>query len=338
MTGASHERLETISTMKFSIIVPVYKVEKYLRSCVDSILGQTYKDFEIILVDDGSPDACPQICDEYAERYENVLCIHQKNGGQSLARNTGQSVASGEYIMFIDSDDYFAESTLLQRIADKTESGTDVIMYGFQKYFESTGEFGKSEVPVLGGVCTTSEMLQEVLTSDTYCGTAWTKAIRSDLLRKHNIEFKPGMISEDIDWYMQVLCHAQTFDSINDKGIVYRQRSDSTSHAPKLKSLEDNLWILEYWSAKFVQNVTEKELLNSLMSVMAYYFTNDLILYTSYLDSQVAAFKERLKNQSYLLQYAVTPRAKIVKKFYRILGFGMTVSLLKVLGRLKTRS
>ena len=74
------------------------------------------------------------------------------------------------------------------------------------------------------------------------------------------------------------------------------------------------------------------------MSVMAYYFTNDLILYTSYLDSQVAAFKERLKNQSYLLQYAATPRAKIVKKFYRILGFGMTVSLLKVLGRLKTRS
>ena len=338
MTGASHERLETISTMKFSIIVPVYKVEKYLRSCVESILGQTYKDFELILVDDGSPDASPQICDEYAQKYENVRCIHQKNGGQSCARNTGLSVASGKYIMFIDSDDYLLESTLLQRIADKTRLDTDVIMYGFQKFFESTGEFGQSEVPILGRVCTTSEMLQNVLASNTYCGTAWTKAVRLDLLRNNNIEFKSGMISEDIDWYMQVLCHAKTFDSINGIGVVYRQREDSISHAPKLKSLEDNLWILENWPAKFVQDMTDRELLNSLMSVMAYYYTNDLILYTSYSSSQVSIFKERLKNQSCLLQYAVTPRAKIVKKVYSILGFGMTVSLLKVLGRLKTRS
>lgn len=323
---------------KFSIVIPVYKVEKYLHQCVDSILGQSYQNFEVILVDDGSPDRCPEICDEYVKLDSRVRVIYQQNAGQACARNAGIRVALGEYVLCIDSDDYLDDSTLLQKIADKTESGTDVIMYGFQKYFESTGEFGMSEVPVLGRVCTTSEMLQNVLATNTYCGTAWTKAVRMDLLRSHNVEFKSGMISEDIDWYMQVLCHAKTFDSINEIGVVYRQREDSTSHAPKLKSLEDNLWILEYWPAKFVQDVTDKELLNSLMSVMAYYFTNVLILYTSYSRSQVAVFKERLKNQSYLLQYAVTPRAKIVKKVYNILGFGMTVFLLKILGKLKTRS
>lgn len=323
---------------KFSIIIPVYKVEKYLCQCVDSVLGQSYLDFEVILVDDGSPDRCPEMCDEYVKLDSRVRVIHQQNAGQACARNAGIRVALGEYVLCIDSDDYLDDSTLLQKIADKTESGTDVIMYGFQKYFESTGEFGMSEVPVLGRVCTTSEMLQHVLATNTYCGTAWTKAVRMDLLRSHNVEFKSGMISEDIDWYMQVLCHAKTFDSINEIGVVYRQREDSTSHAPKLKSLEDNLWILEYWSAKFVKDVTDEKLLNSLMSVMAYYFTNDLILYTSYSDSQVAVFRERLKNQSYLLQYAVTPRAKIVKKVYNILGFGMTAFLLKILGKLKTRS
>lgn len=324
--------------MKFSIIIPVYKVEKYLHQCVDSLLGQSYQNFEVILVDDGSPDRCSEICDEYVKLDSRVRVIHQQNAGQACARNAGIRVALGEYVLCIDSDDYLDDSTLLQKIADKTESGTDVIMYGFQKYFESTGEFGMSEVPVLGRVCTTSEMLQNVLATNTYCGTAWTKAVRMDLLRSHNVEFKSGMISEDIDWYMQVLCHAKTFDSINEIGVVYRQREDSTSHAPKLKSLEDNLWILEYWSAKFVKDVTDEKLLNSLMSVMAYYFTNDLIIYTSYSRSQVSVFKERLKNQSYLLQYAVTPRAKIVKKVYNILGFGMTAFLLKILGKLKTRS
>lgn len=324
--------------MKFSIIIPVYNVERYLHQCVDSILGQTYREFEVILVDDGSSDGCPEICDEYVKLDSRVKVIHQKNAGLACARNVGIQAARGEYILCIDSDDYLAESTLLQRIAYKTESGTDVITYGFQKYFESTGDFGQSEIPILERVCATSEMLQTVLISNTYCGTAWTKAVRLDLLRNHNIEFKSGMISEDIDWYMQILCYAKTFDSINDIGVIYRQRADSISHAPKLKSLEDNLWILEYWPAKFIDKIANKGLLKSLMSVMAYYFTNDLILYTNFSNLQVTAFKERLKNQSYLLQYAMTHRAKIVKKVYGLFGFGVTVFLLKVLSRLKTRS
>ena len=324
--------------MKFSIIIPVYKVEKYLRQCVDSVLGQSYLDFEVILVDDGSPDRCPEMCDEYVNLDSRVKVIHQQNSGIACARNAGIKAAQGEYVVCIDSDDYLFDSTLLQKIADKTEAQTDVIIYGFQKYFESTQQLGEFEVPVLRGACSAADMLQAVLASNTYCGTAWTKAVRLDLLRENGIEFKSGMISEDIDWYMQVLSHAKTFDSINEIGIIYRQREDSISHAPKLKSLEDNLWILEHWPAKFAETIADKRTLHSLMSVMAYYFTNDLILYTSYSHSQVAVFKPRLKAQSYLLKYAATPRAKIVKKVYGILGFGLTIFLLRVLSRLKTRS
>lgn len=89
-----------------SIIVPVYKVEKYLDTCVKSVIQQTYKDFELILVDDGSPDNCPSLCDKYAETYENIHVIHKKNGGLSDARNAGVKKARGKYVTFVDSDDY----------------------------------------------------------------------------------------------------------------------------------------------------------------------------------------------------------------------------------------
>ncbi len=97
---------------KISIVIPVYKVEKVLKRCVDSVLSQTYTDYEVILVDDGSPDTCGDICNDYADAHENILAIHQKNGGLSAARNTGLQKARGEYVMFLDSDDYLASDCL----------------------------------------------------------------------------------------------------------------------------------------------------------------------------------------------------------------------------------
>lgn len=93
-----------------SVIVPIYNVEKYLVRCVDSIVNQTYKNLEIILVDDGSPDRCPQMCDDYAEKDSRIKVVHKKNGGLSDARNAGMAVATGEYISFIDSDDWIETS------------------------------------------------------------------------------------------------------------------------------------------------------------------------------------------------------------------------------------
>ena len=95
-----------------SIVVPVYKVEKYLDKCVQSILAQTYKDFELILVDDGSPDNCPQMCDEYAKKNKKIRVVHKNNGGLSDARNAGTTIASGEFVTYVDSDDYVSKDYL----------------------------------------------------------------------------------------------------------------------------------------------------------------------------------------------------------------------------------
>ena len=101
--------------MLFSIIVPVYKVEDYIEKCIDSILLQSYTDFELILIDDGSPDKCPLICDQYKERDSRVKVIHKQNGGLSSARNAGLKVAKGEYILFLDSDDFFISGNVLEK-------------------------------------------------------------------------------------------------------------------------------------------------------------------------------------------------------------------------------
>lgn len=115
---------------KVSIVIPVYNVEQYIRDCIESVLSQTYKDYEIILVDDGSPDCCPQICDEYANRYSNIYVIHKSNGGRSSARNIGVEKATGEFILFVDSDDTI-EKNLLEVVVPKAEeTKADVTIFG----------------------------------------------------------------------------------------------------------------------------------------------------------------------------------------------------------------
>ena len=116
---------------KISVIVPVYKVEKYLDRCVKSIIGQTYPDFELILVDDGSPDKCPQMCDEWAKKDKRIRVLHKENGGLSSARNAGLRVARGEYVHFIDSDDWI-ELDLYENILNlfKIYTSAQIVQFG----------------------------------------------------------------------------------------------------------------------------------------------------------------------------------------------------------------
>ena len=120
-----------------SVIVPVYKVEKYLNRCVNSILNQTYKDLEVILVDDGSPDSCPEICDGYAQKDKRVKVIHKENGGQGSARNSGLDVARGEYILFVDSDDYIAKNLIEITLQKAERFDADMVIFDYASVDEN---------------------------------------------------------------------------------------------------------------------------------------------------------------------------------------------------------
>ena len=132
--------MELKNRPQFSIIVPVYKVEKYLHQCVDSILEQTFRDFEVILIDDGSPDNSGVICDEYALKDSRVKVIHQENGGCVKARRAGYHLCSGDYIVHVDSDDYIAPD-MLELVAEQIQThGVDAVLFGFQHFYESVEE------------------------------------------------------------------------------------------------------------------------------------------------------------------------------------------------------
>ena len=117
---------------KISVIVPVYKVEGTLKRCVDSILGQTFADFELILVDDGSPDLCGKMCDDFAVKDERIKVIHKENGGLSSARNAGLDIAQGEYVCFIDSDDYVADTYLQMQYSAAKRELADIVISGYE--------------------------------------------------------------------------------------------------------------------------------------------------------------------------------------------------------------
>jgi len=126
----------------FSIIVPVYKVEQYLGNCVESILSQTWHDYELILVDDGSPDKCGEICEEYAKKDDRVKVVHKKNGGLSSARNAGLDVCAGTYIIFIDSDDFWDDNSALENIhANLTETDADLLIFPAKRYYEKEDKY-----------------------------------------------------------------------------------------------------------------------------------------------------------------------------------------------------
>lgn len=119
-----------------SIIVPIYKVEKFLPKCIESILTQSYSDFELILVDDGSPDECPEICDEYAEKDQRIIVIHQKNSGVSAARNAGLKIAQGQYIGFVDPDDFVASDMYEKMVQAMEKSEVELVVCGYDYYDE----------------------------------------------------------------------------------------------------------------------------------------------------------------------------------------------------------
>ena len=161
-----------METELISVIVPVYNVERYLRRCVDSILHQTYRNLEVLLVDDGSTDASGAICDEYAAQEERVTAVHQKNGGLSAARNAGLERAQGTYLCFVDSDD-FLDSRMLETLCrDLQEKDADVAVVGF-RMFEREEELAPAELTVPVQCMTGREAIRSTLVSDKLGDFAW---------------------------------------------------------------------------------------------------------------------------------------------------------------------
>ncbi len=236
-----------IGELKISVIIPVYQAEKYLDECVQSVRCQTYENLEIILVDDGSRDSSPRMCDEYAASDPRIRVIHKENGGLSSARNAGVAVAEGDYILFLDSDDFWNDSEAISSLADrigKTEA--QVLNFSYVKYFEDTGEMQ----PYFKNIPSMPEAIKDRRGQWSYLfgrglciASACNKLIRRSLLTD-DLKFRPGVYSEDIEWCLRLFCKAESMDFICENFYCYRQRRDSITHTiddKKCRDLCDNI-------------------------------------------------------------------------------------------------
>ena len=211
-----------------SIIVPVYRVEAYLKACVDSLLDQTFSDIEILLVDDGSPDHCGVICDEYAGKDARVRVIHQKNGGLSRARNAGIERAQGEYLCFVDSDDYVAPEYCESLYALLRDSDCDLSVCGVCRFEDGTTPVCDSEEGQSVRVDRV-DFLRMQLEKKSEFGV-WNKLYRRELFDK--IRFSEGRIHEDVIWSGDLARNLRGDVVCTPKVLYYyRQRAGSIVHA-----------------------------------------------------------------------------------------------------------
>ena len=229
---------------EISVIVPVYKAEDYLHACVDSILSQTVSDFELILVDDGSPDGCGAICDDYAARDSRVRVIHQENQGQAAARNHALAAAKGEWVCFVDSDDA-VHPQMLERLGQAAaESGAAMSMCRMLEAPEMPEDFSAPVEVRWELLSMEEESLVALFDAGDYPGwVACAKLIRRDLVRSHL--FCPGRVYEDNEAVCHWIYGAKTVASIPYSLYFYRTNPDSTTQSRFSMKKLDYLWALE---------------------------------------------------------------------------------------------
>lgn len=196
-----------------SIIVPVYKVEEMLDRCMESILHQSYKNIEVILVDDGSPDRCPILCDEYSKKDKRVKVIHKENGGLSSARNEGLKKATGEYLCFIDSDDYVEKNYVEKLYNEISKNNLDFVVCNYKRIY--------------GEVIQNCEVNNFKI--DNFINpSVWNKMYRKSLFK--NIKFPDKLYYEDLGTFPMVYCNGKKYKIINDYLYNYAQNINSIMH------------------------------------------------------------------------------------------------------------
>lgn len=212
---------------KVSVVVPIYKVEKYLGKCVDSIINQSYKNLEIILVDDGSPDNCGRMADEYAAKDYRIKSVHKENGGLSDARNFGIQHVTGEFTLFVDSDDWVAENMIEVMVNNIILFKADVVQSAFYYAFEDhllfdNRYYAKDEPPT---ILDNNALMTELVINERVKNFAWGKLYKTHLIK--DIAFVKGVLFEDVFWAHKVMHRVKTYLLLHQPMFYYLQRADS---------------------------------------------------------------------------------------------------------------
>lgn len=226
--------------MKYSVIIPVYNCVQYLESCVKSVFDQkTGSQYEIILVDDGSVDGSSELCDRLAEEYACIRVIHQANQGVSAARNAGISAAEGEYLLFLDADDFWDES-MLQQMDLATQTEPEIVQFGYRAFYED-GQVTETLSPAAADGESGRDYVMRILDQGTVpVMSCWASAHRKDFLTREGLCFPVGITyGEDILFRMRELEKTQSICTVPKPLYLYRRNASSATRNISLKKMQD---------------------------------------------------------------------------------------------------
>ena len=276
---------------KISIIIPIYKVERYLERCINSVLLQSFSNIEIILVDDGSPDNCGKICDDFASRDPRIVVIHKQNGGLSSARNAGIDIAKGDYLMFIDSDDYVEPDFCEKAYRCVTDNNVLCASFGyFEHWSDRTDEFHTSEAKLISA----NDAIKKLITrDDVIFNFAWNKIYHKSLFK--NIRYPEGRYYEDQGTTYKLFDAAKNIYIAPTMLYHYNRRQETITQALGIEQTRDpkilndifDLWCerLAFVERKYPD--LKNSVLNQIVGVIVRSFNvltwkNDRVLITKF--------------------------------------------------------
>lgn len=305
----------------FSVVIPIYKVEKYLRECVDSVLKQTFKDIEIILVDDGSPDECPRICDEYGARYDNIKVIHKKNGGLSSARNAGLNVTTGTYTVFLDSDDFYIHDDFFEKAHTKLiEKDVDILCFARVKYYDVDGIFS-DKIRFFDKEINEAQSYGDLSMRDELEANASLKFIKTHVLKDNDLYFKEGLLSEDVEWAFRLYPALTSGAVLNYPNYAYRLREGSITHTITKKNIDHVFFSIKTYSDSIMKTSIDERLKKGLMNYVAYQYFIVIALVEMFLSGKEKKeyFKE-LKKYKWICSFAISSKTKKAATVVKLLG------------------
>lgn len=255
-----------------SVIIPVYNVEQYLRQCIDSVLHQTYQNIEVILVDDGSTDSSVTICEEYAKENANITVVCKENGGASSARNMGFKKVKGDYVYFLDSDDYLEENALQDMLECLVAEQADVIFFNAYAIEETTGNKTekyysyKKKYESGEGL----EVLQELLLNKDLHVAPWIMLFDRSFLEREKITFEEGIIYEDMIFAYQVFCQAKKVTHLSKYLYNRRYRENSVMTTKISRRNFDSAEKVYYKVKEYSETISDKTKTSSYIAKCAY--------------------------------------------------------------------
>lgn len=319
---------------KISFILPVYNVEAYLPQCLDSILDQMTDACEMILVDDGATDSSGAICDRYAQQFGNVTVLHKPNGGLSSARNAGMAAAEGEYVCFVDSDDYIAEGAVQALLDWIDENKADVCFLKVDKVYPD----GKTE-PMADGVSrcgihgkSRDQVLDFLAGCAKFPGSAWAKLLRREFLVNNNIHFPDDRrLSEDLLYCVNVFQRAESFDVLEHPFYFYRQnRAGSITNNINARYYFDTALFVEEVAGTHSGGKAADSAAACALSFAAYEYAI-LLWQQIYLqgEDRKRALKF-LREYRWVLKHGKSPKTKLVNAVVSACGVSFSARILNI--------